>query len=507
MQPINSSIAAQLCWHACLVIVIDSMAAPGPGGRLDAAETESSSTTGVDDSPPPKTEELSPHDHPLVLGPASCSSVNCHGAASGPSWKTSYTVWITQDPHARAYDKLFASTSREIVRQLNRGNRLTPSAYRAYILQHCAACHATVRQTTRNDHTVVTDALQVPYGVSCESCHGPAGAWLNKHVKRPPDDLPAWPKSRFRVTEDLDWQTDHPDGGLAGLIDTSDQVTRVHICAGCHVGASASENIAKREVDHDLIAAGHPRLNFEFTSHFANLPSHWKPPTKDRALPDAPRQAVLAWQIAQLVSADAALDLLQLRLAGDRWPEFSEYDCFSCHHALQVSGWRHQQAYLKRRSPQQRGTYTWGSWYFSMFDDTQLRDTIGDLAAAMRDPIPDKKRVHTCWQAVRQDLRREIRRWSQEGASEMRQRSAADLLGSVGQRLDSPLHWDEVAQSYLLLSYLDAETTLFGARPKNPALVQLFNQIQTRPDSNSPRDLHPVDLKKALAALQDERDD
>ncbi len=29
------------------------------------------------------------------------------------------------------------------------------------------------------------------------------------------------------------------------------------------------------EVDHDLIAAGHPALRFEFATYFANLPPHW----------------------------------------------------------------------------------------------------------------------------------------------------------------------------------------------------------------------------------------
>jgi hypothetical protein len=28
-------------------------------------------------------------------------------------------------------------------------------------------------------------------------------------------------------------------------------------------------------VDHDLIAAGHPRLNFEFNAYFESLPAHW----------------------------------------------------------------------------------------------------------------------------------------------------------------------------------------------------------------------------------------
>ena len=61
-----------------------------------------------------------------------------------------------------------------------------------------------------------------------------------------------------------------------GFMDTKNLVSRIEQCAGCHIGQDARGGLPLRDVNHDLIAAGHPRLNFEFAAYHENQPKHWK---------------------------------------------------------------------------------------------------------------------------------------------------------------------------------------------------------------------------------------
>ena len=79
-----------------------------------------------------------------------------------------------------------------------------------------------------------------------------AGKWLDAHRQIPP-----LPKAKLESS---------------AMTDTSDPRKLVRVCVGCHVGAPEQDGLPAREVTHDLLAAGHPRLNFEFTVFLANLP-------------------------------------------------------------------------------------------------------------------------------------------------------------------------------------------------------------------------------------------
>jgi hypothetical protein len=105
---------------------------------------------------------------------------------------------------------------------------------------------------------------------------------------------------------------------------------RVKACMPCHVG----------DINHDLIAAGHPRMYFEFAAFHAQMPHHWSD-EKDR---DPTKSAygrtdfeASGWLVGQLMTAHASLELLAERAANtlDHWPEYAENDCAACHHDLQ----------------------------------------------------------------------------------------------------------------------------------------------------------------------------
>src|SRR6185312_10631892 len=130
--------------------------------------------------------------------------------------------------------------------------------------------------------------------------------------------------------------TGYQQSGMARLYDIGE---RALACAGCHVGAPADpeRGYPVRDMNHDMIAAGHPRLNFDFADYQRRLPPHWQ--EKDRlaaaATPRPPDFEAKGWLVGRVAAAEAAC-----RLTADRarrlapWPEFAEFNCYACHHDL-----------------------------------------------------------------------------------------------------------------------------------------------------------------------------
>jgi hypothetical protein len=117
-------------------------------------------------------------------------------------------------------------------------------------------------------------------------------------------------------------------------------------------------------VNHDLIAAGHPRLSFEYTKyHFSEKYSekHWV-----EKLPN-PDFEVRTWFVGQVASLRAAVDLLTVRAERSLenkapWPELSESSCYACHQNLGAELRSNTEHALRPRKP---GTIGWQLWYSS----------------------------------------------------------------------------------------------------------------------------------------------
>jgi len=146
-----------------------------------------------------------------------------------------------------------------------------------------------------------------------------------------------------------------------GFLPGTDLVARNLTCTKCHVGD------AEREVNHDLIAAGHPRLAFE-SARFHFHPSyrkHWveKATPADFELRD--------WFVGQVVGWRAATELLRARAqravsaAETPWPEFAGSSCYSCHKTVGPTDTTGR-AVPKLSKP--LGTASWESWSISSFD-------------------------------------------------------------------------------------------------------------------------------------------
>ena len=167
----------------------------------------------------------------------------------------------------------------------------------------CLDCHS-----TNVPKELISGRIDVEDGVQCEACHGPASGWRAEHVQE------GWT---------------HAQSVARGMIDERDLRIRAHLCDHCHVGA------AGREVDHELIASGHPQLAFELDNYTETMPAHWNPNAS---------HGVRAWATGQAMALRDSLNNLARHARGDKWPEFSDMSCINCHHALrgtarQERGW------------------------------------------------------------------------------------------------------------------------------------------------------------------------
>lgn len=418
---------------------------------------------------PASSEPAALPDESAALAALTCASASCHGSNVGDEWQTAYLTWASRDPHHQAHHVLQRAVSREIVRKLNHGRELQGREYSAYLQANCDVCHATERLASTGGHAPLA------WGVTCGSCHGDPSGWLEMHLNQ---DRPGKSRARLASEGERNWQWSQVDYRLR---DMSDEITRAYTCVSCHVGSAETASKPRQEVNHDLIAAGHPRLAFEYTSHLANLPRHWG----DRAAVASDR----SWLIGQLIAADAALDLLLDRAAGTTWPEFSEYNCASCHHSL-AGGPDHP-----LHSPGQNRVYDWGTWYFAWTKSAELNSgTIAGELKALRQEMdkvdPDQAKVRQAASALRQSVRLVISRLENYSGDER------GLL-AIEERLESDkntISWDEAAQLYLLMAYRRQ------AGQATAELQSLFDALEPAREVDSPLwiDSQYVQLRKQL---------
>jgi hypothetical protein len=270
--------------------------------------------------------QSSANDVGKFSGPGSCAASNCHGGVQPKTVvripQNEYTIWAQQDKHSRAYAVLSNPVSVRMGEILGLGQPPNKA-------DKCLACHALNERPEQRAQTFQT----IEDGVSCESCHGPAVGWLGPHT--------------------LKNQT-HEQNIKLGMYDTRDLVKRSERCLTCHVGTP------EKEVDHTMIAAGHPDLTFQLESFSSAMPRHWKPaPTASAWL------SVQELAVGQAVQLRQALNRLNRRASSAAWPEFAEYECFACHHSLTKpeASWRQAGGYHGRNP----GAPVWNPSTYAVF--------------------------------------------------------------------------------------------------------------------------------------------
>jgi hypothetical protein len=356
------------------------------------------------------------------VGVSSCSAQPCHGDVARdnvwPVWGNEVTIWIERDPHAQAYRVLSNELSKKMAQRL----QLAVSANQS---QQCLKCHSPA-----DAFELRTTEPRLADGVGCESCHGPAREWLTQHTQK------GWRNKTPQAKREL------------GLFDTTNLHARATACAACHVGAPAADGLPGGDVNHDLIAAGHPALKFEFTAYLAKVPKHWSEKSPGMGF------EARAWAVGQAACAAASLRLLANRADAGRekaWPEFAEYDCFSCHHQLYGPT---QDDRRKPRRNEPPGLPTWGTWYFSLVsalpDIGKRLETVADIERLMQRPGGDRASLlQTAGQAAERfdDLADRLESYKYSSAAV--ESLLARLKDSASRASGSS--WDGEVQLYLAL--------------------------------------------------------
>lgn len=375
---------------------------------------------------------LQTRDDLKIASAASCAANACHGgpsagvARAGAIRGSEYPLWLTRDPHARAYLTLCTPASTAMLRRLNimQADKVVDQAG----FENCLACHNSTRQFSANN-----SASDLREGVGCSSCHGPSELWRETHY------LADWPAASAL------------DDGFAPL---KNMLARARICATCHVGGR------DRDMNHDIIAAGHPPLHYEFATFHERQPRHWRDPGENQTQ----RYEAQQWLVGQVAALDASLVLLEARaeqtLPLSQWPEFAALDCASCHQQLRIG--RVDYAVDQAGIPGQPNYSRWNRW--GMQSLLQLRHSEGHKNAvdhSLSDALDRLSRLMSTRESDPADAsqaaavaRRALDTWinSPAGQSEMNGFSAERLRGLIGRAGQDPANaaaWETATQFYL----------------------------------------------------------
>jgi hypothetical protein len=435
----------------------------------------------VEQSSPSQLSPVAAGNDWKLVGVGSCTATGCHGGGhSDRIVGSEYNIWIAADPHAQAYSTLFDDRSLRMIQLLDALPPDSPVA--PHTDARCLACHSmTHAEPADSRRDVLSD------GVGCEACHGPAEGWLGTHFQH---ELAAGERDRLGL-----WNTDR-------------LLVRAKVCTACHVGGPG------REVNHDLIAAGHPRLQFEMGAYLDALPKHWLD-TDDRRGREADFDAKL-WAIGQACTSQAALEQLARRAEqGKSWPEFAEWSCSACHHDLRDETLRQQR--LARQGGLSGRLIDWDTWNhfmsrgragelsqaFGLDRDSaaQVDTNVEALAARMRELTPPRQQVAELARRAASDLERFAAALEK---SRIRQPSLERLMRSISARSAAD-DWSTAAQTYNALATLQ-ETRLrsapAGSQAVTNAIRRLYDDLAAKQRAPNTYVFHPKRVIRHLREVE-----
>lgn len=248
---------------------------------------------GVPAQPLPSAGE---YEH---LGPATCASSVCHGKVTPDEtsnvWLNEYRIWSREDYHSGAYNVLRSEDSRAMAEKLGLSSATTAKV--------CLDCHADNVPAERRG-----EKFQISDGIGCEACHGGAERWIESHAEP---------------------EATHEDNLARGMYPTEQPEARARLCLSCHVGTEG------KYADHDIMAAGHPRMSFELETFTVNQPAHYHV-DDDYIERKGNIRSVNMWATGMVMKARRQLDLLRSdRFSGHGlFPELAFFDCHACHHPM-----------------------------------------------------------------------------------------------------------------------------------------------------------------------------
>ncbi|MCY2983903.1 MAG: cytochrome c3 family protein [Planctomycetota bacterium] len=391
--------------------------------------------------------------HPDMQSPSitGCMTTACHGSnvPDAKNWQRAGKIWFDTDPHARAYTSLLTDTSAKIVSRLvnKELKRTTPISdeYRQVLDAKCISCHS-------NEN--VSESQRV-LGADCQVCHGSADAWGSEHYS---SEWKSLGKNRFEGTQRINVES------IAG---------RAKVCASCHVGEldrkMGQNKGLDREVDHRLMAAGHPPMYFEFESFLRRYPIHWD--TQDESIELGSKLGMERWRVGKITTAIAKLKLLAARAERSAsksaqtadWPELTEYSCTDCHHSLVQPSWR-------STSGSNKSTIAnWDDWTVSQLDCAvrnqsmdELNSQLTRLKKSVEHTMPEPTQVASIATSLKEWLEMELNHVSSpsENSAEVMVLKLKSRMAGV----DSLQNWESATQWYLATRVLSEGIGILGSK-------------------------------------------
>jgi hypothetical protein len=452
--------------------------------------------------PPQDAKELKV----LPVGMSGCMGAACHGAPAGKAlageidgatWQSSGSCWIAADPHTAAYSLLTDDPYRPVkvkAKDIMRHYAKDRPGAKATDEARCVACHTNPTLAAKNDaHTL---ALRQE-GVSCEACHGNAGKWVSDHT--------TWTNDRGKHYDET------------GMVKLYDLGERAKNCLGCHVGAPADpeRGLPVRDMNHDMIAAGHPRLNFDFAEYVRRLPKHWQEKNREAATP-TPRELnpVKEWYVGRVAHAEVACALLKDRAEraekGDEkspWPEFAEFNCAACHHHLKIdeakapyANWRRSDTYPGDRPA---GSIPWQMiWPITdapgIAKPSRKESEVWPVLDVMEKPRParfgDAKKVAADTLAKMHARRLEVVGWPDE-------KVLAEARGFFPTGSPTIPEWDTATQLFFGYAALDR-----AGKPSEELLKRYRDAVRVFRKQNDNQNQMPnwFEIEKAFKAIRPE---
>ena len=349
-----------------------------------------------------------------------------------------YQIWLEDDPHALSWRTICGQESVAMMERLGifRDGQVVDRAG----FDNCLACHNSTRRFDEPrrisaNHSLANTGIDgfAREGVGCSACHGPSERWIASHVQH------GW--SASIASQD-------------GFVESGNLYVRARMCASCHVGDK------DRDMNHDIIAAGHPPLRYELATFHAWQPKHWR----DREADDRMTYEARLWLAGQIAAADASLALLQTRAEKthhvSQWPELASYNCSSCHHNLALDNQRYpidgNRKAVALYSQWDQAGIRWLIQFRidsgeAIEEDYRLLAALDRMKDAMESSVrPDRSEAATAARAARQALAD----WFDGAAGSLeRQRWRSDRLGqlvaSAAGRSSTYRSWESTVQFYL----------------------------------------------------------
>jgi hypothetical protein len=338
-------------------------------------------------------------DPSAALGAWSCAATACHGG-SELSRRTSggeLERWRNADPHARSSTTIESDAFARILLRLGiitkigaakgpgqRFEDLAPNKDNAEDrttavaqVNECLKCHnpmgaptSWTRDASRPEH--LEESMSDGLAIGCETCHGPAKTWIGNHFRR-----------------DFDREQDC-------FHDLKNPLIRARTCAQCHIGDG------ERDMNHDMIAAGHPPLRFDLAAYERALPKHWNDARQRAGTKD---YELKLWLAGQLANFDSGLQLFESRLeraetAPDNrtkapFPEFAESNCSACHHGLKAATQERESGLAFEPRSQPLANKGWNCGALMTLAGPERHANAADLPAALdrfRDLVAERYR-------------------------------------------------------------------------------------------------------------------